>query len=125
MGASMGITGSTARSEASFRVTSPGLVGAVVAVLVTVMCVAISPQARASVADPCAAPTNPIVCENSKPGTPSSVWDVEGSGDATIQGFTTDISANVGGTVSFKVKSPAAYTMTIYRMGYYAGDGAR
>jgi hypothetical protein len=121
----MGITGSTARSEASFRVTSPGLVGAVVAVLVTVMCVAISPQARASVADPCAAPTNPIVCENSKPGTPSSVWDVEGSGDATIQGFTTDISANVGGTVSFKVKSPAAYTMTIYRMGYYAGDGAR
>ena len=31
--------------------------------------------ARAAGADPCAAPvTNPIPCENSKPGTPASEW---------------------------------------------------
>jgi len=81
--------------------------------------------ASASVTDPCAAPTNPVVCENSKPGTPESVWDITGAGDASIQGFATDISVNVGGTVSFKVTSPAAYTMSIYRLGWYQGNGAR
>src|SRR5438132_8371556 len=35
---------------------------------------------------------NPIVCENQLTGNPKSEWDVSGSGDATIQGFATDIS---------------------------------
>ena len=49
-----------------------------------------------------------------------------GAGDATIQGFATDISVNVGQTVSFKIKTPApAYTIDIYRLGWYDGDGAR
>ncbi|MCB2527424.1 hypothetical protein KQ738_18415, partial [Listeria monocytogenes] len=44
----------------------------------------------ASAADPCGAGSNPIVCENSKPGTDPSVWDISGAGDASIQGFATD-----------------------------------
>ena len=58
--------------------------------------------------------------------TPSQ-WDVDGAGDSTIQGFATDISVNVEGQVlGFKVKTNAtAYTIEIYRMGYYAGMGAR
>src|SRR5882762_10619953 len=39
---------------------------------------------------------NDIVCENSKPGNPSSEWDVRGAGNDTIQGFATDISVNQG-----------------------------
>jgi len=47
---------------------------------------------------------NDIVCENSKPGNPSSDWDVSGAGDLTIQGFATDISVNQGQTIFFKIK---------------------
>jgi hypothetical protein len=77
-------------------------------------------------ANPCTAPvTNPVACENTKAGTPESVWGIDGSGDDTIQGYATAISVNKGGPVSFKIKSPAQYTIDIYRLGYYNGDGAR
>jgi len=84
-----------------------------------------APEGRA--ADPCAAPiTNPVACENTKPGNPKSEWDVSGAGSSTIQGFATDISVNLGETVHFKVKTTAkSYRLDIYRMGYYGGDGAR
>jgi hypothetical protein len=69
---------------------------------------------------------NDIVCENSKPGNPPSDWDVSGAGDLTIQGFATDISVNQGQTINFKINTNAsAYTIEIYRMGYYGGMGAR
>jgi hypothetical protein len=69
---------------------------------------------------------NPIVCENSLTGSPSSEWDVSGSGDPTLQGFTTDISANKGETVRFKVTTTApVFNIDIYRLGYYNGLGAR
>ena len=81
----------------------------------------------ASAANPCGPPvTSVIACENQQPGTPQSTWDVGTSGDATILGYTTDISTNVGGTVTFKINTPArAYTIQIYRVGYYQGNGAR
>src|SRR5258705_9621066 len=50
---------------------------------------------------------NPIQLENAKTGNPSSQWDISGSGDASIQGFATDISFNRGETVKFKVKTNA------------------
>ena len=53
-----------------------------------------------------------IACENSKPGTPQSQWDINGAGSSTIQGFATDISVNVGGTISFKIKTPATVVPT-------------
>src|SRR3954471_23846501 len=52
---------------------------------------------RASATDPCADPvTNAVACENSKPGSPASEWDVNDAGDPTIVGFATDMSVNRG-----------------------------
>jgi regulation of enolase protein 1 (concanavalin A-like superfamily) len=74
----------------------------------------------------CTSPANAIVAENCLPGNPKSEWDVSGAGDATIQGFATDISFNKGATVNFKIKTTASnYRLDIYRMGYYGGLGAR
>ena len=41
-------------------------------------------------------------------GAPPSEWDISGAGDASIQGFTTDISSNLGDTVRFKIDTDAA-----------------
>lgn len=72
------------------------------------------------------AQSNPIVVENAQPGNPSSQWDISGAGDSSIQGFATDISVNKGDTVHFKIKTTAsAYQISIYRLGYYQGNGAR
>ncbi|WP_198170627.1 N,N-dimethylformamidase beta subunit family domain-containing protein [Actinoplanes awajinensis] len=77
-------------------------------------------------ADPCAPLVNPIACENTKTGTPRATWDVSGAGSTAVQGFATQMSVNTGETISFKVKSTAtSYRLDIYRMGYYAGNGAR
>jgi hypothetical protein len=74
----------------------------------------------------CSTPANVIVAENCLPGNPVSDWQITGSGDPTIQGFATDISVNVGQTIYFKIDIPAtAYTIDIYRLGYYQGNGAR
>lgn len=75
----------------------------------------------------CDAPVvNEVACENTKTGNPSSEWNITGSGSASIQGFATDISVNRGSTIGFKVKTTAAsHRLDIYRMGYYAGAGAR
>ncbi|MCY4726965.1 DUF4082 domain-containing protein [Nocardioides sp. STR2] len=83
--------------------------------------------APANAADPCAPGGNKIACENSKPGTDPAVWDaIWGAGDESIQGFSTDISVNVGQRIDFKIKTDAsAYTIDIYRIGYYQGNGAR
>src|SRR6516162_7695602 len=66
---------------------------------------------------------NPIVAENQLPGTPQSVWAIQGTGDPTIQGFADNISVNLGQTVNFKIDDTAAapYQIDIYRMGYYQG----
>ena len=73
-----------------------------------------------------AACANAIACENALPGSPPSDWYVADAGDASIQGYATRMSTNVGGTVSFKIKSATSnYRIDIYRLGYYGGDGAR
>jgi Domain of unknown function (DUF4082)/Cadherin-like domain len=83
-------------------------------------------QGGTIVADP--PTTNPIVLENQKQGTPQSVWQINpGQDSTTIQGFTTAISTNVGGTVAFKIDNLTGspnYHIDIYRLGYYGGDGA-
>ena len=97
---------------------------AVVSLFVSVGGVSATP-ANAST-DPCAAPVNVIACENSQPGTPQSVWDINGVGDADIQGFATDISVDLGQRIDFKINTTAsAYTIDIYRLGWYGGNGAR
>ena len=72
-----------------------------------------------------------IVVENLLPGTPASVWDIptKDAGDMSIQGFATDISVNVGGTINFKIDvntgTDKTFNISIYRIGYYQGNGAR
>ncbi|WP_407180092.1 DUF4082 domain-containing protein [Bradyrhizobium sp. STM 3562] len=84
-------------------------------------------QGGTLVADP--SNTNPISLENSLPGTPQSVWQISPGQDSTkLEGFTTAISTNVGGTVQFKIDNLTGnpnYQIQIYRLGYYGGDGAR
>lgn len=75
---------------------------------------------------PVARAQNPIVVENALTGNPASEWDISGAGDLSIQGFATDISVNRGERVHFKINTSAtAYTIDIYRLGYYNGAGAR
>ncbi|MET4901737.1 DUF4082 domain-containing protein, partial [Paenarthrobacter sp. CC6] len=77
-------------------------------------------------AGPCDPVVNAVVCENSKPGSPPSEWDISGPGDDSIQGFSTDISVNAGQPIRFKIDTTApSYTIAIYRTGWYGGNGAR
>lgn len=106
-----------ARARATRAAAVLGVLG-----LVTVGMVA-SPAAAD---DPCGPTGNAIVCENSKPGADPSEWDIVGAGDDGIQGFSTDISVDVGDTIGFKIDTDAsAYTIDIYRTGWYGGLGAR
>lgn len=74
--------------------------------------------------DPCGTGSNPVVCENSRPGTPKSDWfSPNAYGD--IKGFSTKESVQAGDTVQFKVQSKVPYHIEIYRLGWYGGDGAR
>jgi Domain of unknown function (DUF4082)/Fibronectin type III domain/Bacterial Ig domain len=75
----------------------------------------------------CAAPVqNPVACENSKEGDPPADWHIREIGDESIQGFATSMNVNIGGTESFKIKTPSPeYHINILRLGYYEGDGAR
>src|SRR5690348_3380447 len=81
----------------------------------------------AEAAGPCGPPVvSVIACENSKTGDAPSTWQINGAGDQTLQGFATQMSVQPGDTVQFKIKSTASnYHLDIYRMGYYAGNGAR
>ena len=96
-------------------------------VLAVALISVVHPSARAAAAvDPCGPEGNKITCENSKPGTPLGEWNIGGMGSEAIQGFSTEISVNVGQRVYFKIDTQAAdYDVTIYRTGYYGGDGAR
>jgi hypothetical protein len=71
---------------------------------------------------------NPIVTENLLPGTPQSLWDANDNGP--IRGFAQEFSVNKGETVHFKIDIASTtillpYTVKIYRLGWYQGNGAR
>ncbi len=70
---------------------------------------------------------NPIVIENANAGNPIAEWGVPDFRDNRIAGFRTKMSLNAGETVRFKinVQGGANYTLKIYRIGYYGGNGAR
>jgi len=96
---------------------------ALVATAIVVPTLVMSTPAAAAT-NPCAAPVvNQVACENTQTGTPN--WQVQ-TDDPSIVGFTTDISGVAGGTVQFKVNTPASsYQINIFRLGYYGGAGAR
>lgn len=114
------------RDTRSGRRPSPLSVAAAAMVVVLVAWIAIAAGQAARAANGCGTAANPIVCENALAGTDPSVWDISGAGDPSIQGFSTDISVNVGGTIGFKIDTNArAYSIQIFRTGYYQGLGAR
>ncbi|MFC6934372.1 DUF4082 domain-containing protein [Actinomadura yumaensis] len=84
-----------------------------------------APAANGAVG-PCDAGGNPVACENTKTGAPKSEWEKIDGGGQTIEGYAAQFSVNVGGTVQFKINTPArGYAIDVYRMGYYGGRGAR
>lgn len=92
-------------------------------VVVLTLVGAVAPAADAA---SCPAGSNPIACENLQPGADPSLWEIIGAGDGSIQGFSTDISVNVGQRIDFKIDTDAdAYTIGIFRTGWYGGLGAR
>jgi hypothetical protein len=95
--------------------------GAAIALILTGLGGSLPPAAASG----CTA--SPVVCENAQTAdrVDESQWDGEGDGDDRLQGFATDISVNLGGTISFKVQAQIPYTIAIYRLGYYGGLGAR
>lgn len=70
---------------------------------------------------------NRIVTENALPGTPQSAWDAGDGG--TIEGFAEEFTSEPGQTVHFKIDiasaTPVPFTVKIYRLGWYQGNGAR
>ncbi len=100
-----------------------------VSVLLVAIAIGIaSPTAgTAASPDPCTPPvTNKVACENTKEGLEPDQWQIDGIGDPSIQGYATEMSVNLGQTINFKIKTPAAkYHIDILRLGYYKGDGAR
>jgi hypothetical protein len=113
--------------------TSSRLCGPASGVNCKTLCTPPAGNAQNSLQPPATLPPSPlgphanrIAQENAKPGTPEAIWDIPGEGSGDIQGFTTDISSNVGQTVHFKISTIATrYRLDIYRMGYYQGNGAR
>ena len=119
-------TGRTRVPRATRASVPPGWAVLLCCLLVMTGLAVVTPTAAYAASDPCGPNGNEISCENSLPGTPQTVWDVEGSGDASIQGFASEISVEAGDPIDFKVDTDAsAYVVTIYRTGYYDGDGAR
>src|SRR5688500_16649647 len=72
---------------------------------------------------------NDIYTENLNPGVPMSTWAIPADSFRAhnIAGYATKMSLNPGYTVRFKVVvfDGANFTMRIFRLGYYGGNGAR
>src|SRR3954468_11228839 len=109
----------------AMRPRSGRFVVATLALAAALVCLAIAPTT--SQAAVCTPPVvNKVACENSQPGADPSTWEVDGNGDDTIQGFSTQMSVQPGDTIGFKIKSATTnFHIDILRLGYYGGDGAR
>jgi FG-GAP-like repeat/Viral BACON domain/Putative binding domain, N-terminal len=69
--------------------------------------------------------SNPIQVENAKPGDPG--WALVSEANGEIEGYASATSINRGESIDLYVNTnPAStYTLTVYRLGWYNGDGAR
>ena len=72
-----------------------------------------------------AAAANPVVTENAKAGT--TAWQLSNPATAReIEGYASLTSVNRGGQITLFVNTKeSAYTIEVYRMGWYGGAGAR
>lgn len=70
--------------------------------------------------------TNPIAAENTCPGTSSWRPDYPTGPQSAIEAFTNPVSVNVGQRINIYVSTTAlAYSLQVYRMGWYQGLGGR
>jgi hypothetical protein len=71
---------------------------------------------------------NAIVNENLLAGTPQNIWDPVAD-NGPVEGFAQEFSSNKGSVVHFKIDVNSStllpYTIKIYRLGWYQGNGAR
>ncbi len=69
--------------------------------------------------------SNAIYLENQKPG--STGWQIPKSPQSDIAGYAAATSVNKGGSLPIKVSlaQPGNYTIDLYRLGYYGGQGGR
>ncbi len=93
------------------------------AATLTLVLLALPGPAAATVSCP---NTNPIVNENNCKGAGSQQWQIDNGRTYDLGGFATQTSYDLGENVTLKI---GAYSKTvdisIFRMGYYGGDGAR
>jgi hypothetical protein len=89
------------------------------AVVALIWCGLLSPAARAAPASP--SPPNAIQLENAQPGT--DAWQVHVGGSVDL--YATPMSAAPGEEIDLHVSAGAAYRLTVYRLGWYGGAGAR
>ncbi|MBR8833093.1 MAG: DUF4082 domain-containing protein [Stigonema ocellatum SAG 48.90 = DSM 106950] len=70
-------------------------------------------------------PSNPIVLENQKAGTRN--WQITNQASTEIAGYAAATSVNKGGSLPIKVSlaKPGQFTIDVYRLGYYGGNGGR
>jgi hypothetical protein len=71
---------------------------------------------------------NAIYLENQQPGT--TAWEITNpvtESAPEIAGYASLTSVNKGGSLPLKISlaTPGQYTVTVYRLGYYAGAGGR
>lgn len=67
---------------------------------------------------------NPIVAENTCPGTTAWYAQHNPNQPAKIEGYAVPASVNVGGTITLYVNTKApTYTFNVYRLGWYGGAG--
>ncbi|MEU4289785.1 N,N-dimethylformamidase beta subunit family domain-containing protein [Kribbella sp. NPDC026596] len=83
--------------------------------------VAVAPFRPVPAGCPSAWPTT--TAENAKAGT--GAWVIPDSMNGTLAAYLTEVSASCGDTVDIKVTSGNPVSVVAYRMGYYAGLGAR
>ena len=109
------VTGANGRASANMILGSSGGVNTATASAVGVGSVSFS-----AIAGP-----NAVFLENQKVG--SSNWRIGSYTMTDIAGYAGALSVERGGTLPFKVSvaSPGAYSIEIYRLGYYGGAGAR
>ncbi len=70
-------------------------------------------------------PTNSIAVENQKPGTTN--WRIANKASTEIAGYAGATSVNSGGSLPIFVSlaQPGNFTIEVYRLGYYGGNGGR
>lgn len=67
---------------------------------------------------------NPIQIENAKPGT--TEWMLYSDAQGEIEGYASSTSVTRGEAIRFYVNTIAPqYTLNVYRVGWYSGQGAR